>query len=153
MMPLSDTPQLMMQSRPEIWKYVSTSTSSSNSTPRSTPGVDDQAFNFSPSLNDTAPMCGFITADQDSQIKIIRRQGGNRLFAFAPANDLSLISRSSDAADGRDGRYGYGSRGKDGGTDAQGVQGAQILGDEWAEHVVTNRAGIMLRSSYVVLSF
>lgn len=79
-------------------------------------------------------------ANQDSQIKIIRRQGGNRLFAFAPANDLSLISRSSDGLDGRDGAYG--NRAKDGD-----VQGAQILGDEWAEHVVTNRAGIMLRSS------
>lgn len=109
--------ELTRQSRPEIWKYV-------------TPAM------FIPS----SLTVNVQVADQDSQIKIIRRQGGNRLFAFAPVNDLSLISKSSDALDGRDGSYAE--RRKDGD-----VHGAQILGDEWAEHVVTNRAGIMLRAS------
>jgi hypothetical protein len=27
------------------------------------------------------------------------------------------------------------------------LQGGKVLGDEWAEHVVTNRSGIMLRAS------
>jgi hypothetical protein len=110
---------LTSKQRPEIWKYVTTAMSMPSS-----PTFKEQV------------------ADQDSQIKIIRRQGGNRLFAFAPVNDLSLISKSSDAGlDGRDGASRM-DRVKDGD-----VQGAQILGDEWAEHVVTNRAGIMLRSS------
>jgi hypothetical protein len=74
-----------------------------------------------------------------SQIKVMRRSGGNRLFAFAPANDLSLISRSSDQGEGPLGR----SRGGDG----MDVQGGKVLGDEWAEHVVENRNGIMLRAS------
>lgn len=31
------------------------------------------------------------------------------------------------------------------------LQGGKVLGDEWAEHVVTNRNGIMLRAKYVPL--
>ncbi|WVF68673.1 hypothetical protein IAT40_003444 [Kwoniella sp. CBS 6097] len=76
-----------------------------------------------------------------NQIKVLRRSGGNRLFAFAPVNDLSLISRSSELAEkGRSTR---------GDLD---LQGGKVLGDEWAEHVVTNRAGIMLRASTLLKS-
>ena len=78
-----------------------------------------------------------------SQIKIIRRQGGNRLFAFAPANDLSVISKSSDFVDSRYSReHTNDSRKRD-----LDLQGGKVLGDEWADHVVKNRNGIMLRAS------
>jgi hypothetical protein len=78
----------------------------------------------------------------DSQIKVMRRSGGNRLFAFAPANDLSLISRSSDHGEGSLSR----SRGGETLREVD-LQGGKVLGDEWAEHVVENRNGIMLRAS------
>ena len=70
----------------------------------------------------------------------MRRQGGNRLFAFAPANDLSLISKSSDFTENRYATV----PGKKQGMD---LQGGRVLGDEWADHVVQNRSGIMLRAS------
>lgn len=73
-----------------------------------------------------------------SQIKVLRRRWGDRLFAFAPANDLSVISRSLDLGDRRVARKG----------DPQ-LEGGRVLGDEWAEHVVKNRSGIMLRASWV----
>ncbi|WVQ75186.1 hypothetical protein IAR50_004796 [Cryptococcus sp. DSM 104548] len=74
------------------------------------------------------------------QIKVLRRNGGNRLFAFAPANDLSVISRSSENDDNHPTH-----REVD-------LQGGKVLGDEWAEHVVTNRNGIMLRASTLLKS-
>ena len=77
-----------------------------------------------------------------SQIKVMRRSGGNRLFVFAPANDLSLISRSSDYGEGSQGS----SRIREGMREVD-VQGGKVHGDEWAEHVVENRNGIMLRAS------
>nr|XP_019043261.1 hypothetical protein I302_07836 [Kwoniella bestiolae CBS 10118]OCF22191.1 hypothetical protein I302_07836 [Kwoniella bestiolae CBS 10118] len=76
-----------------------------------------------------------------NQIKVMRRSGGNRLFAFAPVNDLSLISRSSELAE----------RGMSVRSDLE-MSGAKVLGDEWAEHVVINRAGIMLRASTLLKS-
>ncbi|KAK4685163.1 hypothetical protein P7C73_g4998, partial [Tremellales sp. Uapishka_1] len=79
-----------------------------------------------------------------NQIKVMRRQFGNRLFVFAPANDLSVISRLADAADSTPTR-GNSVREVD-------LQGGKVLGDEWAEHVVTNRNGIMLRASTLLKS-
>ncbi|WRT69446.1 uncharacterized protein IL334_006432 [Kwoniella shivajii] len=76
-----------------------------------------------------------------NQIKVMRRSGGNRLFAFAPVNDLSLISRSSELAE----------KGISARHDLE-MQGGKVLGDEWAEHVVTNRSGIMLRASTLLKS-
>nr|XP_018260510.1 uncharacterized protein I303_07432 [Kwoniella dejecticola CBS 10117]OBR82668.1 hypothetical protein I303_07432 [Kwoniella dejecticola CBS 10117] len=76
-----------------------------------------------------------------NQIKVMRRSGGNRLFAFAPVNDLSLISRSSELAE----------KGLSARHDLE-MAGGKVLGDEWAEHVVTNRAGIMLRASTLLKS-
>ncbi|ORX37949.1 inositol hexakisphosphate-domain-containing protein [Kockovaella imperatae] len=81
-----------------------------------------------------------------NQIKILRRRGGHRLMSFAPANDLSLISRSADVAEHSSLS---GQKSRKGGLS---VQGGKILGDEWAEHVVTNRTGIMLRSSTLLKS-
>lgn len=72
---------------------------------------------------------------------MLRRRWGDRLFAFAPANDLSVVSRSLDLGDRRTNRKGQ--------TE---VEGGKVLGDEWAEHVVKNRSGIMLRASWVLPS-
>lgn len=71
----------------------------------------------------------------------MRRQGGDRLFSFAPVNDLSVISRSADLASGRRAQQG-------GDID---LQGGKVLGDEWADLVVKNRNGIMLRSSTLLV--
>lgn len=71
---------------------------------------------------------------------MLRRRWGDRLFAFAPVNDLSVISRSLDLGDRRVTRR----TGSDGD-----LEGGKVLGDEWAEHVVKNRNGIMLRASWV----
>lgn len=71
-----------------------------------------------------------------NQIKMLRRRWGDRLFAFAPANDLSVVSRSLDLGDRRLNHRGH--------TE---IEGGKVLGDEWAEHVVKNRSGIVLRAS------
>ncbi|KIR34499.1 hypothetical protein I352_02746 [Cryptococcus deuterogattii MMRL2647] len=76
-----------------------------------------------------------------NQIKVLRRSGGNRLFVFAPVNDLSIISRSSEMDDKLDIH-----REVD-------LQGGKVLGDEWAEHVVTHRNGIMLRANTLLVSY
>lgn len=57
---------------------------------------------------------------------------GSRLFLFAPVADLSVISKASGRASE-----------PDGGT---------VMGNEWAEHVVTNRSGIILRSSTLLVT-
>jgi len=85
--------------------------------------------------------CTRVFTDPWSQIKILRRRWGDRLFAFAPANDLSVVSRSLDLGDRRDINRGESE-----------LEGGKILGDEWAEHVVKNRSGIMLRTSWVIRS-
>lgn len=69
----------------------------------------------------------------------MRRRGGARLHVFAPVSDLSQISRTTGAETGMVGMNG---RFRD-----LDLQGGKVLGDEWAEHVVNNRAGIMLRAS------
>jgi hypothetical protein len=69
----------------------------------------------------------------------MRRHGGARLHVFAPVSDLSLISRTAGAEGGMGGMN---ARFRD--VD---LQGGKVLGDEWAEHVVNNRSGIMLRAS------
>lgn len=78
-----------------------------------------------------------------SQIRVMRRQGGDRLFSFAPVHDLSIISRSTDLADGRRRQQQQGSE--------LDLQGGKVLGDEWADLVVKNRNGIMLRSSTLLV--
>lgn len=83
-----------------------------------------------------------------NQIKIMRRQGGDRLFAFAPVNDLSIISRSSDFGDDAANR----SHTVDGRIRDVDLQGGKVVGDEWADHVVKNRNGIMLRASTLLKS-
>ncbi|CAD6587111.1 MAG: hypothetical protein TREMPRED_004663, partial [Tremellales sp. Tagirdzhanova-0007] len=83
-----------------------------------------------------------------NQIKILRRQGGDRLFAFAPVDNLRLISRSSDYVDGQHRRF---LSAENHNMDID-LQGEKVLGDEWAEHVVKNRNGIMLRASTLLKS-
>ncbi|KAL7413408.1 inositol hexakisphosphate-domain-containing protein [Mrakia frigida] len=69
-----------------------------------------------------------------NQIMLLRRGvgTGSRLFLFAPVADLSVISRASGRATE-----------PDGGT---------VMGNEWAEHVVANRSGIILRASTLLKS-
>jgi len=69
------------------------------------------------------------------------RRNASRLEIFAPIEDLSLISRGS-----RKGRL-----------DALienelGISGGQVVGDEWADLVVKNRSGIILRASTLLKS-
>ena len=61
---------------------------------------------------------------------------------FAPVSDLKSISQAG--LEGR-GQLGVTNRSNAGVT----ISGGQILGDEWAEHVVKNRAGIILRARLV----
>jgi hypothetical protein len=79
-----------------------------------------------------------------NQITFLRRSHGSRLNVFAPVNDLSALSKS-------------------GGVDKAGtlvagqkndvaIAGGQILGDEWSDHVVKNRSGIILRESTLLKS-
>jgi hypothetical protein len=67
-----------------------------------------------------------------SQVKYLRRSG-SQLKIFAPVSDLKLISQAGvdnleynrkDVA----------------------IAGGQVVGDEWAEHVVKHRSGIILRT-------
>ncbi|KAF8322469.1 hypothetical protein DL93DRAFT_2123864 [Clavulina sp. PMI_390] len=67
------------------------------------------------------------------------------LSVFAPVADLSTISRQS--VDGRSTSEGKRKR------DVELMSGgAQVLGDEWADHVVKNRSGIILRTSTLLKS-
>ena len=67
----------------------------------------------------------------------LRKSHGSRLNVFAPINDLSALSKS-----GADHRALS--------TDLT-VAGGQILGDEYSDHVVRNRSGIILREGYAAL--
>lgn len=73
-----------------------------------------------------------------NQVLYLRRSGSS-LKVFSPASDLKLISQAGFERTNR------GSRGMT-------ISGGQILGDEWAEHVVRNRAGIILRASMLLKS-
>lgn len=80
-------------------------------------------------------------ADQThSQVTFLRKSHGSRLNVFSPVNDLSALSKTG-AADrallpGQQGDLT--------------IAGGQILGDEYSDHVVKNRSGIILREGYVV---
>ena len=93
----------------------------------------------------------------ESQVLFLRRSGsafkGKPLFresivsqlgpvVFAPVSDLKSISQAG--LEGRS-QLGVTKRSNAGVT----ISGGQILGDEWAEHVVRNRAGIILRARLV----
>ncbi|KAG8953141.1 hypothetical protein FRC04_003089 [Tulasnella sp. 424] len=68
-----------------------------------------------------------------NQVKYLRQSSG--LKVFAPVSDLSAISKVEAAK-----------------KHEMAVGGAQVLGDEWTEHVVKNRSGIVLREGTLLKS-
>jgi hypothetical protein len=96
----------------------------------------------------------------ESQVLFLRRSGsafkGKSLsrenimcqfgtLVFSPVSDLKSISQ---AELGGRGQLGVTKRSNAGVT----ISGGQILGDEWAEHVVRNRSGIILRARLVPIT-
>ncbi|QRV75009.1 paladin [Ceratobasidium sp. AG-Ba] len=61
------------------------------------------------------------------------RKSGLRLNVFAPVADLSAISKTESGQ-------------------APSAAGGRVLGDEWTEHVVKNRSGIILREGMLLKS-
>ncbi|KAF9648669.1 hypothetical protein BDM02DRAFT_3269263 [Thelephora ganbajun] len=76
-----------------------------------------------------------------NQIKFLRTTYGSRLNVFAPINDLSSLSKG-----------GIESRGFDSVKKDVTLAGGQILGDEYSDHVVRNRSGIILREGTLLKS-
>ncbi|KIO26335.1 hypothetical protein M407DRAFT_24420 [Tulasnella calospora MUT 4182] len=68
-----------------------------------------------------------------NQVKYLRQSSG--LKVFAPVSDLSAISKVEAAK-----------------KHEVAVGGGQVLGDEWTEHVVKNRSGIVLREGTLLKS-
>ncbi|KAG1860386.1 inositol hexakisphosphate-domain-containing protein [Suillus subluteus] len=96
--------------------------------------VDDFEMTFSDWLNARTEIW--------NQIKFLRKTYGSRLNIFAPVNDLSLLSRSGT----EDKSLVAGQK-----NDVE-IAGGQLLGDEYSDHVVKNRSGIILRESTLLKS-
>ncbi|KIJ13397.1 hypothetical protein PAXINDRAFT_170473 [Paxillus involutus ATCC 200175] len=77
-----------------------------------------------------------------NQVMFLRKSRGSRLNVFAPVNDLSLLSRSQ----AEDKSLVAGQK-----NDVE-IAGGQLLGDEYSEHFVKNRSGIILRESTLLKS-
>ncbi|KAG6374346.1 inositol hexakisphosphate-domain-containing protein [Boletus reticuloceps] len=77
-----------------------------------------------------------------NQVMFLRKSRGSRLNVFAPVNDLSLLSRSG----AEDKSLVAGQK-----NDVE-IAGGQLLGDEFSDHVVKNRSGIILRESTLLKS-
>ncbi|KAF9260086.1 hypothetical protein L218DRAFT_1079604 [Marasmius fiardii PR-910] len=78
-----------------------------------------------------------------NQVKFLRKSiYGHRLSVFAPANDLSLLSRR-----GSEGRALVPGKKND-----VAIAGGQILGDEYSTHVLKSRSGIILREGTLLKS-
>ncbi|KAI9463218.1 inositol hexakisphosphate-domain-containing protein [Lactarius psammicola] len=71
----------------------------------------------------------------------LRKSYGTRLSIFSPVNDLSSLSKS--------GLQRSLVRGQ---TNDVAISGGQILGDEYSDHVVKNRSGIILREGTLLKS-
>ncbi|CCL99307.1 uncharacterized protein FIBRA_01323 [Fibroporia radiculosa] len=77
-----------------------------------------------------------------NQVMFLRKSYGSRLNVFAPISDLSKLSKS----------------GAEGGLLVAGqrndlaIAGGQILGDEYSDHVIRNRSGIILREGTLLKS-
>lgn len=77
-----------------------------------------------------------------NQIKFLRKSYGSRLNVFNPINDLSSLSKS-----------GFEDRSLVAGKKNDlAIAGGQILGDEYSDHVVKNRSGIILREGTLLKS-
>ncbi|KZT01378.1 uncharacterized protein LAESUDRAFT_731226 [Laetiporus sulphureus 93-53] len=77
-----------------------------------------------------------------NQVMFLRKSYGSRLNVFAPINDLSTLSKTGSEA----GALVPGQR-----NDVA-IAGGQILGDEYSDHVVRNRSGIILREGTLLKS-
>lgn len=77
-----------------------------------------------------------------NQVTFLRKSSGSRLNIFAPISDLSSLSKSH-----AENRALVPGRRND-----VAITGGQILGDEYSNHVVKNRSGIILRESTLLKS-
>ncbi|KAH9945040.1 inositol hexakisphosphate-domain-containing protein [Epithele typhae] len=77
-----------------------------------------------------------------NQVSFLRRAHGSKLSVFTPINDLSTLSRT-----GGDRRALL-----PGQENNVAIAGGQILGDEYSDHVVRNRSGIILREGTLLKS-
>ncbi|KAL1753037.1 inositol hexakisphosphate-domain-containing protein [Schizophyllum commune] len=77
-----------------------------------------------------------------NQVKFLRKSSGSRLNIFAPISDLSSLSKTHS-----ENRALVPGRKND-----VAITGGQILGDEYSNHVVKNRSGIILRESTLLKS-
>ncbi|KDR78950.1 hypothetical protein GALMADRAFT_244621 [Galerina marginata CBS 339.88] len=100
--------------------------------------VETSDENFSQSFSD------WLTARTEiwNQIKFLRKQYGSRLNVFAPVNDLSSLSKSGMATRSL----------LPGKKNDVAIAGGQVLGDEYSDHVVKSRSGIILRESTLLKS-
>jgi len=78
-----------------------------------------------------------------TQVTFMRKQYGSRLNVFAPVNDLSSLSKSGSASRSL----------LPGKKNDVAIAGGQILGDEYSDHVVKNRSGIILRERFAISLF
>ncbi|KAI0749707.1 inositol hexakisphosphate-domain-containing protein [Daedaleopsis nitida] len=77
-----------------------------------------------------------------TQVMFLRKAHGSKLGVFTPINDLSALSKS-----GADHRALLPGQQND-----VAIAGGQILGDEYSDHVVKNRSGIILREGTLLKS-
>jgi protein-tyrosine phosphatase len=76
-----------------------------------------------------------------NQVLYLRESYGTRLSIFSPVNDLSSLSKSSPRRSLVRGQM----------NDVA-ISGGQVLGDEYSDHVVKNRSGIILREGTLLKS-
>ncbi|KAF9510295.1 hypothetical protein BS47DRAFT_1373349 [Hydnum rufescens UP504] len=103
--------------------------------------VEEQA-NFEESFSQWMKVWRMTFHDYSSQVVFLRKAS---LGVFAPVADLSTISKS-----GAEGRSMEKRRKEVAIMSSAG--GIRVLGDEWADHVVKNRDGIILRPSTLLKS-
>lgn len=92
----------------------------------------------------TQTFSGWLKARTEiwNQVMFLRKSYGSRLNVFAPINDLSNLSKSGS----EDQALVPGQR-----NDVA-IAGGQILGDEYSDHVIRNRSGIILREGTLLKS-
>ncbi|KAI9453330.1 inositol hexakisphosphate-domain-containing protein [Russula earlei] len=76
-----------------------------------------------------------------NQVLFLRKSYGTRLSIFSPVHDLSSLSRSGPRRSLVRGQ-----------TNDVAISGGQVLGDEYSDHVLKNRSGIILREGMLLKS-
>ncbi|EPQ54220.1 hypothetical protein GLOTRDRAFT_116807 [Gloeophyllum trabeum ATCC 11539] len=77
-----------------------------------------------------------------NQVTFLRKVHGSRLNVFAPVNDLSALSKTGSESRAL----------VPGQKNDIAISGGQVLGDEYSDHVVKNRSGIILREGTLLKS-